>query len=149
MSFRRPNISVPPDLMVSGDERTSNQRPRLAGICPTGTPLGYGGPTAGEGQTLTIQYALGSSAGSAIRSVVLMRPGAVTHATDMEQRLIRLSFTDDTDNHTLCVTMRYSAKIAPPGWYMLFLVDNSNVYSAGTWVQLHLGASASCPVPEG
>jgi Galactose oxidase-like, Early set domain/IPT/TIG domain/Glyoxal oxidase N-terminus len=78
-----------------------------------------------------------------ISSVVLVRPGAPTHAFDMEQRLVDLSFT--TGSGTLSVTAPPNGNIAPPGYYMLFLLNSSGVPSVAKFVQL--GASGSAPAP--
>ncbi len=78
-----------------------------------------------------------------ISSVVLSRPGASTHAFDMEQRLVGMSFT--TGNGTLTVTAPPNGNIAPPGYYMLFLVNTSGVPSVAKFVQL--GSSAGNPAP--
>ena len=48
-----------------------------------------------------------------IASVVLVRPGAPTHAFDMEQRLVGLSFT--AGSGVLNVTAPPNGNIAPPG----------------------------------
>ncbi|MGC2182388.1 MAG: IPT/TIG domain-containing protein, partial [Terriglobales bacterium] len=78
-----------------------------------------------------------------ISSVVLSRPGASTHSFDMEQRLVGMAFT--TGNGTLTVTAPPNGNIAPPGYYMLFLVNTSGVPSVAKFVQL--GSSAGNPAP--
>jgi len=69
-----------------------------------------------------------------ISSAVLVRPGAVTHAFDMDQRLVGLSFT--VDNNVLNVTAPPDGNIAPPGYYMLFILNSLGVPSAAQFVQL-------------
>jgi VCBS repeat-containing protein len=76
---------------------------------------------------------------------VFMRPGAATHAFDMEQRLVGATFT--TGSGVLNVTAPPNGKIAPPGYYMLFLLNSTGVPSVGTFVQL-TPASADIP-PKG
>jgi hypothetical protein len=71
-----------------------------------------------------------------ISSAVLVRAGAVTHAFDMDQRLVGLSFTADTTNNLLNVTAPANGNLAPPGYYMLFLVNSSGVPSVASWVQV-------------
>ena len=71
---------------------------------------------------------------SPIRSAVLVRPAAVTHSSDGNQRLVNLPFTTTADGLTYTVTG--SASMAPPGWYMLFVVDGSGVPSVAKWVHL-------------
>ena len=69
-----------------------------------------------------------------INSVVLVRNGAVTHAFDMDQRVVGLAFTAGVG--TLTVTGPPNGNIAPPGYYMLFLLDNTGVPSIASFVQV-------------
>ena len=78
-----------------------------------------------------------------ISSAVLVRPGAPTHAFDMEQRLVGMSFT--IGNGTLTVTAPPNGNIAPPGYYMLFLVNTSGVPSVAKFVKL--SSSGGNPAP--
>jgi hypothetical protein len=71
------------------------------------------------GQTFVINTAQAAS----IDRVVFMRPGACTHHTDTEQRYVRLLFTKGAN--VLNVTAVNDAKIAPPGYYMLWIVDTA------------------------
>src|SRR5207253_5476714 len=74
-----------------------------------------------------------------ITSVVLVRPGAPTHAFDMDQRLVGLSYTSGAG--VLSVTSPPNGNIAPPGYYMLFILNSAGVPSLAQFVQL----SASIP----
>lgn len=69
-----------------------------------------------------------------VRSVVLIRAGAVTHAFDMEQRLVGVTFTAGSSE--LTVTAPANGNIAPPGWYLLFVVDRFGVPSVGKLVRV-------------
>ena len=69
-----------------------------------------------------------------IASVVLVRPGAPTHAFDMDQRLVGLSFT--VGSGVLNVTAPPNGNIAPPGYYMLFMLNAAGVPSVARFVQL-------------
>jgi len=69
-----------------------------------------------------------------IVSVALLHNGSVTHAFDMDQRMVGLSFT--ASSGVLNVTAPSSANIAPPGYYMLFLVNKSGVPSMANFVQV-------------
>ena len=71
---------------------------------------------------------------ASIGSVVLVRPGAPTHAFDMDQRLIGLSYSAGAG--VLNVTAPPNGNIAPPGYYMLFVVNSAGVPSVATFVQL-------------
>ena len=72
---------------------------------------------------------------SNISSIALMRAGAVTHAFDMDQRMVGLSFTDQ-GNGTLMVNAPVNGNLAPPGYYLLFLVNSAGVPSVASWVQM-------------
>ena len=69
-----------------------------------------------------------------IASVALVRPGSSTHAFNFEQRLVDLGFT--AGNGTLTLTSPPNANIAPPGYYMLFLINRAGVPSQAAWVRL-------------
>ncbi len=78
-----------------------------------------------------------------ISQVVLVRPGASTHAFDMDQRLVGMSFSGGSGS--LTVTGPPNSKIAPPGYYMLFLINNNGVPSVARFVLLN--GSAANPAP--
>ena len=69
-----------------------------------------------------------------ISSVVMMRNGAVTHSFDMDQRMVGLAFT--AGSGTLSVTGPPNGNIAPPGYYMLFLLNTQGVPSVASMVQV-------------
>ena len=69
-----------------------------------------------------------------IRRVVLVRNGAVTHAFGMDQREVELAFTSQSGS--LTITGPPNGNIAPPGYYMLFLLNSSGVPSVATFVQV-------------
>jgi hypothetical protein len=71
-----------------------------------------------------------------IRSVSLVRPMAVTHSVDGNQRLVDVPFTVRGDGR-LDLSVTDNPNLAPPGWYMLFAVDETGVPSVASWV--HLG----------
>jgi hypothetical protein len=76
---------------------------------------------------------------ASIASVVLVRNGATTHAFDMDQRLVEMSFTAGSG---LTVTAPPNGNIAPPGYYMLFILNNLGVPSVARFVQLTQGAQS-------
>ena len=69
-----------------------------------------------------------------ISSVALIRPGSPTHAFDQDQRFVGLSFT--AGSGVLNVTAPPNGNIAPPGYYMLFILNSAGVPSVATFVQL-------------
>ena len=81
---------------------------------------------------------------AAIRKVALVRLGSVTHSVNMEQRYVPLSFTAGAA--TLAATAPAGPNIAPPGVYMLFIVDANGVPSVAKMVTLD-GSSPPPPPP--
>jgi len=69
-----------------------------------------------------------------VSSVVIMKNGSVTHAFDMDQRMVGLSFTSGSG--VLNVTGPPNGNIAPPGYYMIFLLNTSGVPSVAKFVQV-------------
>ena len=72
---------------------------------------------------------------NSIASVVLMGTGAATHSFDHNQRYVPLEFTK-RQTGDLQVTAPAHGQLAPPGYYMLFIVDNNGVPSVARMVQL-------------
>lgn len=64
----------------------------------------------------------------------LMRPSAVTHTTDVEQRSVALGLTKTKDSVTVEVPL--DRTLVPPGWYMLFVTDKDGISSEAKWVQV-------------
>jgi len=77
---------------------------------------------------------LDSVQAASIRKVALVRLGAVTHSVNMEQRYVPLAFTASAGS--LTATAPANANIAPPGVYMLFVIDDAGVPSAARMVTL-------------
>jgi hypothetical protein len=71
-----------------------------------------------------------------IRKVHLIRLASTTHAFDMSQRLRSLAFQAAADGQSLTATVPLSGKLAPPGPYMLFVVNLAGVPSVGQIVRL-------------
>lgn len=69
-----------------------------------------------------------------IKSVVLIRPGAVTHAFDMDQRLVGLTF--GVVGGDLQANAPTKGNLAPPGYYLLFVVNTKGVPSVAKFVRL-------------
>ena len=82
----------------------------------------------------------GTSDPSAIKAARLMRPSAVTHVTDVEQRSIALRFTRTNDG--IRASIPRSVGLVPSGWYMLFVDNGQGTPSEARWVQVG-GASSS------
>lgn len=78
-----------------------------------------------------------------VTRAVLVAPGADTHANDMSQRIVELPAPVRTDGG-VALTAPGSANLAPPGFYMLFLLDASGTPSTARFIQL----GADPPPPE-
>ncbi len=71
---------------------------------------------------------------ASIRKVTLIRLSSSTHAFDMGQRLNTLGFTAAADGQSLTVTAPTAGRLAPPGPYRLFIVNDRGVPSVGQTV---------------
>ena len=71
---------------------------------------------------------------ASIGSVVLMKLGTVTHSFNTNQRIVPLAFT--AGSGTLSVQTPANANLAPPGHYMLFILNTNGVPSVASIVQL-------------
>jgi galactose oxidase len=72
-------------------------------------------------------FFVGTANPTAIVRVTLIRQGSVTHAFDSSQRFNELSFVRTSDG--LTVTSPASSNLAPPGYYMLFILNGNGVPS--------------------
>jgi hypothetical protein len=79
--------------------------------------------------------AISSPASANIRWASLMRNCVTTHSFDTNQRLVDLDITARAGG-VVTATVPSNSNIAPPGWYMLFLVDNAGIPSVGNWIHL-------------
>ncbi|MEP0848333.1 MAG: DUF1929 domain-containing protein, partial [Phycisphaerae bacterium] len=60
-----------------------------------------------------------------VTAVRLIRPGAVTHSFDQNQRMLELAFTM-VDSDTIRATAPQHGNIAAPGYCMLFAATGAN-----------------------
>ena len=120
-------IYTPSYLYDSNDHLITTDRPRITGLSFSG-PIHYGMP-----------FSVSYTSTSPISSAVLIRPGSATHAENMEQRLIGLcgdTSPCSASGNTLSLTTPPDGSIAPPGYYMLFLLDSAGVPSKARFIQL-------------
>ncbi len=78
-------------------------------------------------------FSIGAS-GPAVSRAVLMAPGATTHADEMNARHVELSVTATPTGFTATAP---TTNVAPPGYYMLFVLTPDGVPSVARWV--HVG----------
>jgi hypothetical protein len=133
-------IYTPPYLFDANDRLITTNRPSITAVSPASRVVGYNA-------LLSLTY----TSRSAIRAAVLVRPGSDTHAFDMEQRLIGLCGPTPEQpvcsgpsgvNNTLNLTTPPNGNIAPPGYYMVFLLDSAGVPSKAAFIQLTSYATA-------
>jgi hypothetical protein len=103
-----------PPYLFQGDRPVVGNGPRAV---QRGTTVTFETPDAGR-----------------ITAARLIRPSAVTHATDVDQRSVALDITPVPGGLNLSVPDRRG--LVPSGWYMLFLVDDRGVPSVARWVQV-------------
>jgi uncharacterized protein YjdB len=80
-------------------------------------------------------FTITTSDASTITRVALVRPGATTHADDFDQRYVDLAFT--LGNGTIQATAPANGSLAPPGYYMLVIVNSSGVPSVMPFLLLN------------
>lgn len=134
-------IYTPAYLFDANDRLITTNRPSISCItlpgvssCPNVTPPVT--PVMGYNASFSVHY----TSTSAISSAVLVRPGSPTHTFDMEQRLIGLCGPSPqpacNGAGTLTLTSPPNGNIAPPSYYMLFLLDSAGVPSEARFIQL-------------
>ncbi|MBX3244408.1 MAG: DUF1929 domain-containing protein [Acidobacteria bacterium] len=79
-----------------------------------------------------------------ISQAVLMRMSSVTHSVDFEQRRVPMTFTRTASG--INANAPANANIAPPGFYMLFLIDNAGVPSIAKIMQIAEGEQPGAPM---
>jgi len=90
---------------------------------PTG-PLNYGKP-----------FTVTSKTPDRVTRAVLLAPITSTHSVDTGQRHVELQITGRSGGQLTLKTPPLAAA-APPGYYMLFLLDSTGVPSVAKWVKL-------------
>lgn len=80
-----------------------------------------------------------------VREAVLVAPGADTHNNDMSQRVVPLA-DPLRDGGTATLVAPASGDLAPPGYYMLFLLDGRGTPSVARFV--HLGGTDPGLAPD-
>src|SRR4029077_5078656 len=120
------NVGGPNAQLFSPPYLFAGARPSIASA-PT---------SASYGQSVFV----GTPDAASISQVTLLRAGSTTHTNDMSQRFMRLGFTKTSTG--LNVTMPANANLAPPGYYMLFILNGSGVPSVASIIQISATAAA-------
>ncbi|MFM5890154.1 MAG: galactose oxidase-like domain-containing protein [Dolichospermum sp.] len=112
-------IFSPPYLFKSGERPQINQAPEI---------LEYGKPG-------TIRVTNGTTN----PSLVLVKLGAVTHSFDYGQRLAELPITVSDDSSLVEFTAPDNANLYPPGYYMMFYLNDVGKPAKAKIVKLQAG----------
>ncbi len=80
-------------------------------------------------------FQVGTPQAPIVSGAVILRPGAVTHGFNMSQRAIECSIVAGTAA-SVDLQAPPNGNVAPPGWYLLFLLDANRVPSLGRWLRL-------------
>jgi hypothetical protein len=86
--------------------------------------------SATAGSTISVQ----TPNAAEIASVSLIRLASVTHAFNTDQRYLPLTFTPNAGG--LDVQMPANSNLAPPGYYMLFILNANGVPSVASIIQV-------------
>nr|WSX53528.1 DUF1929 domain-containing protein [Streptomyces sp. NBC_00974] len=81
------------------------------------------------------EFSVESADATGVRRAVLLAPTTVTHAVNTSQRHLELRMTG-VRGRTIGLRAPATAADAPPGYYMLFLLDGKGVPSKARWVKL-------------
>jgi hypothetical protein len=103
-----------PPYLFQGPRPVINAAPRA---------LSYGG-----------NFTITTPDAASIARVALVRPGATTHADNFDQRYVDLTFSSGSGQIT--ATAPASGNYAPPGYYMLVIVNSSGIPSVMPFVLL-------------
>jgi hypothetical protein len=120
VKYRNAEIFAPPYLFKKDGSGDRAERPQVLNA-PTSI-------------TYRQNFSLNVSSNAGIGKLNLIKLGSVTHGFNFGQRLVKLKFA--RAGGTLSVTAPNNANLAPPGYYMLFAVDDNGVPSIASMVQV-------------
>lgn len=112
-------IYSPPYLFQANGDRATR---------PIITSLSTSEPDYGDTIQVTFQDA------TKIDRVSFIRAGSVTHSFNMDERMFSLEYTQN--GNVLDVDLSFGRSVAPPGWYMLFIINDEGVPSEAKFVGL-------------
>jgi hypothetical protein len=72
---------------------------------------------------------------ASIAEVVMLRPGAVTHGWNQSQRYVECAIVGGTAT-AVRVQAPPNGNVAPPGYYLLFILTGGRLPSVGRWIRL-------------
>ncbi len=120
----------PPYLYKNNDQKVlDTDRPGASAVYPDPALVG-------TGTTFTVTSVTPGTGATSIDKVAFVRPGSVTHVNNFDQRYIPLAFSWNSGNNVCTVTSPSFAEEAPPGYYMLFLVNSNGHPSKAKFVRI-------------
>ena len=131
-------------MLSGGDDRTGQKDNDTIEIYEPAYLHKGGERPAIQGAPAAVDYDQGlsvSTSGPTAKRAVLMAPAATTHGFDSNQRHVELRVTPRAGG--LDAVAPPNANVAPPGYYMLFVLDDRGVPSVAKWVRLGNWISAS------
>ncbi|CAM0872356.1 unnamed protein product [Alopecurus aequalis] len=142
------NVRYPTELSLEVfspeylDSSNDILRPKITGTSPNGAPVSV---TYGDSMTLQFEVPAPTrrsrGGGIGLVSVTMVAPSFTTHSFAMNQRLLFLDVVGTTaalhraGSYEASVVMPATAVLAPPGYYMVFVV-NGHIPSEGIWVHI-------------
>jgi Domain of unknown function (DUF1929) len=81
------------------------------------------------------EFEIETDGANEIQAVALMHPSVNTHCVDTEQRYVGLNFSSKNSDR-LIANVPSNKNIAPPGYYMLFIIKENNIPSVAPFVLL-------------
>jgi hypothetical protein len=144
------NVQFPTELSLEAfspeylDGSNDVLRPTITSPSPAGAPTSV---TYGESMTLQFEVPAatrrrGRGGGIGLVSVTMVAPSFTTHSFGMNQRVLLLDVAQTTaaashraGPYETSVVMPATAVLAPPGYYMVFVV-NGHIPSQGIWVHI-------------
>ncbi|MFY9264778.1 MAG: galactose oxidase-like domain-containing protein, partial [Solirubrobacterales bacterium] len=139
-NYYEPNFEIfqPPYLWSGSGARAA--RPSITGATPLAAP--GGGSFSSEflapapyGSQFSVGYNRGGS-GSPVSKAVLMKLGAPSHAVDEGQRYVPLTIAANNGVDSLTLNAPANGYEAPPGYYMIFLVNAAGVPSESKMIRI-------------
>jgi len=113
-----------------------------AGSRPVLPPLKPGQVQVRYGATFTVE----TPDAARITRVAIMRPGAVTHHTDTEQRFVELAFTTAGTRLSIDMVPGTDSSLVPPGYYMLWILAGSLPCVEARYIQVTGAPKLRSPV---
>eukprot|EP00775_Hariotina_reticulata_P010774 gene10774-10930_t len=148
------------DIFVAGSEQTDctsgciNQAPPIVQRTPERYRMPYAfsplleqrpNIVAISADAVAMDGQLSVNYQGAVTAAVLMAPAAITHQTNMNQRMVELQIIQNANGQIVLRMPPAGGLIAPPGEYMLFLMNNELPCRKASWVKLLMAGDNGGP----